>query len=68
MKELAKKFKVLVENTEKYITFSVAFKVELENGKTSKNKMKYIDGFGFMSRSLSILADNLTDGLDNDQG
>ena len=68
MKELAKKFKVLVENTEKYITFSVSFKVELENGKTSKNKMKHIDGFGFMSRSLSILADNLTDGLDNDQG
>ena len=52
IKELAKKFEgqfeCLGENTEKYITFSVLIKIELDNGKSITYKIKFIDSFKFM--------------------
>ena len=63
IKELAEEFdchfECLGENTEKYITFSVPIKKELESDKTITYKIKFIDSFRFMSSSLSNLADNL---------
>ena len=71
VKELAKEFdgqfECLEENTEKYITFSVSIKKDLDNGKTIKYKLKFIDSFRFMSTSLSSLVNNLSDGLFNDK-
>ena len=65
--KLAKEFdgqlECLGENTEKYITFSVPIKKELDNSKTITYKLKFIDSFRFMSTSLSSLADNLSDGF-----
>ena len=40
---------------------------ELDNGKTIKYKIKFIDSFRFMSSSLSNLVDNLTEELQNDK-
>ena len=69
MKELPKKFEgqfeCLRENTEKYITFSLPVKKELDNDKTITYKLKFIDSFRFMSNSLSSLVDNLSEGLHN---
>ena len=59
VKEFKGNFDCLGENTEKYITFSVPIKKELDNGKTSICKLKFIDSFRFMSASLSSLVDNL---------
>ena len=71
VKELAKEvkgqFKCLGENTEKYITFSVPIKKELDNGKSVTYKIKFIDSFRFMSSSLSNLVDNLSGGLHCDK-
>ena len=67
IKELAEEFECLRENTEKYITFSVTIKKELDNGKTITCKLKFIDNFRFMSSSLSNLFDNLSDGLHNNK-
>ena len=71
IKELAEEFKeqfeCIGENSEKYITFSVPTKEELENNKTITYKIKFIDSFRFMSSSLSSLADNLSQGLHNDR-
>ena len=53
--------KCLGENTEKYITFSVPIKKELDNNKTIMYKLKFIDSFRFMSTSLSSLVDNLSE-------
>ena len=50
-----------------YITFSVPIKRKLDNGKTITYKIKFIDSFRFMPRSLSSLVDNLSDGLHKDQ-
>ena len=74
IKELVKdfdgNFECLGENTEKYITFSVPIKKEIEN----KNKIieitykiKFIDSYRFMSTSLSKLVDNLSEGLHNNR-
>ena len=69
IKELAEKFEgqfeCLGENIEKYITFSVPIKKELDNGKTITYKIKFIDSFRFMSSSLSSLVDNSSEGLRN---
>ena len=47
--QLAKEFndqvECLGENTEKYITFSVPVKKELDNNKTITYKLKFIDNF-----------------------
>ena len=67
IKELAEEFECLRENTEKYITFSVTIKKELDNGKKITCKLKFIDNFRFMSSSLSNLFDNLSDGLHNNK-
>ena len=64
-KEFEGQFECLRENIEKYITFSVPIKIELDNGKTITYKIKFIDNFRFMSSSLSSLVDNLSDGLHN---
>ena len=59
IEQLAKEFegqsKCLGENTEKYITFSVLIKKELDNSKTITYKLKF--SLIFMSTSLSSLRD-----------
>ena len=69
--KLAKEFygqlECLGENTEKYITFSVPIKKELDNSKTITYKLKFIDSFRFMSTSLSSLVDNLSEKLYSDK-
>ena len=71
MKDLAvefeEQFECLGENTEKYITFSVPIKKRLDDGKSMAYKIKFIDSFRFMSRSLSSLADNLSEGIHSDK-
>ena len=52
------KFECLWENREKYITFSVFNKKELDNGKPITYKLKFIDSFRFMSTSLPTLVNN----------
>ena len=62
-KEFEGNFDCLVENTEKYITFSVPIKKELNNNNNNKAiiyKLKLIDSCIFMSASLSSLIDNLS--------
>ena len=65
IKQLAKEFdgqfECLGENTEKYITFSVPIKKELDNSKAITYKLNFIYSFRFMSTSLSSLDDNLSD-------
>ena len=60
-KEFDSQFECLGENTEKYITFSVPIKKELDNGKIITYKLRFIDSFRFMSISLSKLVDNLSE-------
>ena len=57
----------LGETAEKYITFSVPIKKQLDNGKIVTYKLKFIDSFRFMSTSLSIVVNNLSEGLHNDK-
>ena len=54
------------ETSEKHINFSVPTKKELDNGKTTTHKIKFIDSLRFMSSSLSNLADNLSEKLHSD--
>ena len=66
--EIERQFKCLGENTGKYITFSVPIKKKkIDNSKTSKYKLKFIDGFRFMLSSLATLFDNLYEGLHSDK-
>ena len=62
IKQLAEDFKgqfeCLGENTEKYITFSVPIKKELDNSKTITYKLKFIDSFRFMSTPILSLVEN----------
>ena len=61
-------FECLGENTEKYITFSVPIKKRIENKNMDITyKIKFIDSFRFMAKSLSKLVDNLTDNIHNDK-
>ena len=48
-KELYVQLEYLGENTEKYITFSMPISKELDDGKTVRYRLKFIDSFGFMS-------------------
>ena len=60
-------FECLGENTEKYITFSVPIKKRIENKNIDITyKIKFIDSFRFMAKSLSKLVDNLTENIHND--
>ena len=61
VKEFDGEFESLGEKSEKYITFSAPIKKELDNGKPSICKLKFIDSFRFMSTSLSDLVDNLSE-------
>ena len=47
--------------------FSVPIKKELHNSKSTKYKIKFIDNFRFMSKTLSNFADNLSEELYNDK-
>ena len=49
---------MLRRNYGEYITFSVPIEKEIDNGKTIIYKLKFIDGFRFISCKLSDLADN----------
>ena len=49
------------ENAEKYITFSVLIKKQLDNGKTITYKWKVIDSFRFMLSKLLDLVGNLSE-------
>ena len=64
IKELAKEFKgnieCLGENTEKYISFLVPLQKETRNNKVVTYKLKFIDSYRFMDRSLASLVDNLS--------
>ena len=65
LKELVKEsegqFECLGENKEKYITFSVPIKKELDNSKRIKQKVKFMDSFRFVLTSLSKLVNNLSE-------
>ena len=52
----------LGENTEKYISFSVPIKKELNNGETIIYKIKFIDSCRFMPSKLSDLVDKFCNG------
>ena len=52
---------------EKYITFWVPIKKELENGQTVIYEIKFTNRFRFMSSSLWSLADNLAEGFHNNK-
>ena len=72
IKELVKEFEgnleCLGENTEKYITFSVPIKKEIENKDIEITyKIKFIDSFRFMATPLSKLVDNLTENIHGDK-
>ena len=58
-------FECLGENKEKYKTFSVPIKKEPNEDDTITYRIKCIDSFRFMSTSLSILADNLSNKMEN---
>ena len=59
--ELVGQLECLGENTEKYITFSVPIKKELDNVKIITYKLNFIDTFRFMTTSLSSLVDNFSE-------
>ena len=51
---MARHFKCIGVNTEKYIIFSVPIKKKIENKDIEITyKIKFIDSYGFMSSSLS---------------
>ena len=65
--EFDRQFECLGENTEKYITFSVPIKKELDNGKSVAYKIEFINSFRFMSSSLSNVVDNSSEGVHRDK-
>ena len=68
MKEFEGNFECLVENTEKYITFSVPIKKKIENKDLELTyKIKFIDSYRFMASSLSKFVDNLSEGIHNNK-
>ena len=66
-KEYEGQFECLGKIVKKYITFSVPIKKKLDNDQSVTYKLKFIDGFRFMSTSLSILVNNLSEALYNDK-
>ena len=68
-REFKDNFECLVENTEKYISFTVPFK-KVINNKQIKYKIRITDSCRFMQDSLSNLVDNLSElkikEIDND--
>ena len=74
VEEFEGEFECLIENTEKYINFSVSIKKKTTKKDKNGNdkiikisyKVKFIDSL-FMSTLLSNLVSNLSDGLHNDR-
>ena len=62
--EFKGKFECSGENLEKYITFSLPIKKEHDNGKTTTQKLKFIDSYRSMPRKLTGLIDKLS-GINN---
>ena len=60
-KEFEGQYVCLGENAEKFITFSVPIKKELDNVKKITYKLEFIDSCRFMSTSFSKLADYLSE-------
>ena len=50
-----------LENTEKYISFSVLIKKRHDNDKTITYKIKFFDTYRFMPSKLSNLVDRLSE-------
>ena len=68
VKEFNGSFGCLGENTEKYITFSVPIKKNIENKNIEVTcKIKFIDSYRFMAMPLSKLVDNLSEGIHNNK-
>ena len=68
VKEFEGNFDCLGENTEKYITFSVPRKKKIENKDLEITyEIKFIDSYRFISSSLSVLNDNLSEGIHNNK-
>ena len=61
LKEFEGQFESLGENTEKYISFSVPIKKQLDNSKTITYKKRFFDSFRFMSTLLSKLVNTLSE-------
>ena len=65
IEKLTKEFKGKIDcrrdNTEKYITFKVPLKKEIDNPKIITYKQKFIDRYRFMPTSLAGLVDNLSE-------
>ena len=57
-----------MKNTEKYITFSVSIKKNIENKDIEITyKIIFIDSYRFMAMSLSKLVENLSEGIHNNK-
>ena len=70
VKEFDGNFECLGKNTKKYITFSAPLKKEINNKDKIIEityKIKFIDSYRFMSKSLSKLVGNLSEGLHNNK-
>ena len=68
VKEFEGNFECLGENTEKYITFPVLIKKNIENKDLEITyKIKFIDSYRFMSSSLTKLVDNLYEVIHNNK-
>ena len=62
------KYRGVAHNTEKYITFSVPIKKNIEDKDLEITyKIKFIDSYRFMASSLSKLVDNLSEGIHNNK-
>ena len=59
--EFDREINCIGDNMEKYITFSVPIKKELNNGKTVTYKLKFIDSYRFMDSLLLDLVDNTSE-------
>ena len=54
-KEFERQFECLGENREKYITFSVPIKKDVDNGKTITYKIKFIDSLDLCLAHYQVL-------------
>ena len=60
LEEFKDKLNCIGEDMEKGITFSAPVKKECGDGQTISCKLRFIDGFRFISTSLSELVDNMS--------
>ena len=64
--EFERDFECFGENKEKYITFPVPIKKESNENETIIYRIKFIDSFRFISKSLSNSVDNLSNKVIDD--